>query len=918
MRALIVLLAVAAVAVLPAYAHPFTEETSPPRFSNVPVGTGEVVVHYSEALEIQFSKLEVLNSNGERIDNRDTGYYDGDDSLAVTTPPLEEGIYTVTSKVLSRVDGHLVSDAFVFGVGSVALPDTAPSDAELIFLPEAGARFPGLVGQTIVLGSVIASMFIWGHLGIGSTGDAKAMRRRYHGRFMALMGIGLVAVFVSNIMILGVQTWRLEVPAMDALQTGSGTTWMIRMAITVALLGAWFALERMGRLSARNQVPVLAMSLALIATTTMMGHGAASEQPPAVALDYIHNLVSSVWIGGVIFLAFVLLPTFANLGAGPRERWSLAIIPRFSGMVIIALGIVIVSGPLLMYLLESNLGVITASTYGKLIMLKVLIASAMIGIGGYHQITQRRAESDIRFPLHRRLRRTLKVEAGLGVALLMVVALLTNGTLPAGEVQTVEAQQAFAGLSVSEFSENARFDIEIRPFATGTNRIVVEASSLDGTRISDMSSLEVKVSNPGRGIAPIAVPMDAIPGDGVPAYEGEITFGFSGDWQVEVEAQRTQGGNEGVALGLLVKPELENIRAEIVEYEFPEPAAPLYPVYDGAGSIWISDSSGPRIWQYAIQEQEFTEYAFEGSTSIALAVDSSGRIWFTDVTEGRIGFVDPGTGTYEIIELPSIAPRNQPSLPIIIDIAPDDGVWIPVANKNVILRYDQGLDRFETFEMPTEDSGPFAVKVGPDGKVWFTQQTAGQLGYIDPETGRIAEFAPDTPLSVPETITFDADGNLWISEHQTGGGITRFNPILETFVRVQSPDGDALANGAVLDRYRNVWFAQHTVDKLGVYDPHRGSLMEIPLPTEETWVQFTTSDGDGNVWFVEQKPYRLGTIMLTELPGSAVISDGPPVSPLRYAEVAGPLMAAGITAASLFYVKSVRDQRRIDALLEDQ
>ena len=30
--------------------------------------------------------------------------------------------------------------------------------SELIFLPEAGARFPGLVGQTIVLGVVIASL----------------------------------------------------------------------------------------------------------------------------------------------------------------------------------------------------------------------------------------------------------------------------------------------------------------------------------------------------------------------------------------------------------------------------------------------------------------------------------------------------------------------------------------------------------------------------------------------------------------------------------------------------------------------------------------------------------------------------------------------------------------------------------------
>ena len=34
--------------------------------------------------------------------------------------------------------------------------------SEIIFLPEAGARFPGILGQTIVLGAVIASLIIWG------------------------------------------------------------------------------------------------------------------------------------------------------------------------------------------------------------------------------------------------------------------------------------------------------------------------------------------------------------------------------------------------------------------------------------------------------------------------------------------------------------------------------------------------------------------------------------------------------------------------------------------------------------------------------------------------------------------------------------------------------------------------------------
>ena len=52
-----------------ASAHPFTDETIPPQFSNAPAGTSEVVVIYSEAIEINFSLLKVFDSNGEQVDN---------------------------------------------------------------------------------------------------------------------------------------------------------------------------------------------------------------------------------------------------------------------------------------------------------------------------------------------------------------------------------------------------------------------------------------------------------------------------------------------------------------------------------------------------------------------------------------------------------------------------------------------------------------------------------------------------------------------------------------------------------------------------------------------------------------------------------------------------------------------------------
>ena len=148
-----------------AAAHPFTEETIPSLTSKSPAGTTEVIVFFSEPVDIDFSELRVFDSDGNQIDNKDTAYYEDELSLIVSTPPLEDGIYTATSKVLSKVDGHLVPGAFLFAVGDVAIDPSlfeTEKPSELIFLPEAGARFPGLVGQTMVLGAVIASLIIWG------------------------------------------------------------------------------------------------------------------------------------------------------------------------------------------------------------------------------------------------------------------------------------------------------------------------------------------------------------------------------------------------------------------------------------------------------------------------------------------------------------------------------------------------------------------------------------------------------------------------------------------------------------------------------------------------------------------------------------------------------------------------------------
>ncbi|MDH3278054.1 MAG: CopD family protein, partial [Nitrosopumilus sp.] len=843
--------------------------------------------------------------------------------LIVTTPPLEGGVYTVTSKVLSKVDGHLVGDAFIFGVGDVTID--IPSDAEksiyeILFFPEAAARFPGLVGQTIVLGSVIASMLIWGTQNKNLIRkDIERINSVHHGKFMTLTGIGFMTVFASNIAMLAVQTLRLEASVLDAIQTTFGTSWLIRMIITVILLVIWFWMDRKKSTTNKNQIPILLVSLALIGTTTMIGHGSASGEMAAIALDYVHNLVAAIWIGGIIYFVFALLPTLSKLDSTVREKMSLVMIPRFSIAFIIAIGIVIITGPTLMWILEGDIGIISQSIYGKLIGAKIIIAAIMIGLGSFFQYkVQRSGEKAINsksYSVHRRLKRSLKVDATLGIILLGVVALLANGTLPAGEIQKVDAQEISYEFRTLEFSESAKYDIKIAPFSSGANTILVKISDFEDNQLQDANEVKVKISNPERGISPIEILMDkTILSENKPVeFQGELTFGFSGQWQIEVEIQRTQNANESVILNLLVKPRLPDLQIEILEYDFPEPTKALYSLYDGKTSIWISDPGAPRLWQFSLDTQEFTSHPFDGVVSVMLTKDNKGNIWFNDPPRNQIGFIDTNNGEITTITLPTIAPTIDPSRTTFLQADFDGNIWIAINNKDKILKYIPDSNSFKEIQL-AKRSLPFALAIDNEGKIWFSEAGTGMIGYINPDNNEITKFSRDEPLQSPEALIFDKEGNLWIAEH-TGLGITKFNPILETFEKISVPDKEALPFGMTFDRYDNIWFAQHTVDSIAVYDPQNKNLIEVPVPTKTSFIQFMTSDDSDNVWFVEQQGNKLGMVKITEVPLVTSQTQSTSNIELKYAEIASPLMAMGIVATSLFFVKSIKDKRRLNLLI---
>ena len=97
-----------------AEAHSKLKEASPPVESTIKAAPSEVIITFTEALEPKFSKIEVQDSKGQRVDQGTAQAVPGEPTrLAIALKPLTAGVYRVTWRVVS-VDTHRSEGSYQF------------------------------------------------------------------------------------------------------------------------------------------------------------------------------------------------------------------------------------------------------------------------------------------------------------------------------------------------------------------------------------------------------------------------------------------------------------------------------------------------------------------------------------------------------------------------------------------------------------------------------------------------------------------------------------------------------------------------------------------------------------------------------------------------------------------------------------
>ena len=100
----------------PAAAHGILERSDPAANASLDAPPRQVVLWFNEPVDATFSSATVADAQGRRV-SRDAALSADRRVLQVPVGDLSSGLYTVRWRVLSAVDGHTTSGAFVFAVG---------------------------------------------------------------------------------------------------------------------------------------------------------------------------------------------------------------------------------------------------------------------------------------------------------------------------------------------------------------------------------------------------------------------------------------------------------------------------------------------------------------------------------------------------------------------------------------------------------------------------------------------------------------------------------------------------------------------------------------------------------------------------------------------------------------------------------
>lgn len=278
-----------------ASAHALLRDSTPKDGELLQVAPADVVVDFTEPPDLGLSEITVFDTGGQAVVVGDLERVSGEGNLVrVALPSIGEGVYTVTWRVLSRVDGHVTAGAFSFGVGveataltTVKADGSTPPEVPRPSVLSVIGRWGFYWGLALLLGGAVAWIFVFRTV-VRGAGLIAVLA-------WTLAAAGLLGMFFAERSSVGVSAGAL-------LSSDRGKILIARaLALGVAGLAVAYVVLRRSRPAAALLFVTTAAAMAVHAYAGHAG-AATSWRWLKLSSQWIHVVAVAIWVGGLVWL----------------------------------------------------------------------------------------------------------------------------------------------------------------------------------------------------------------------------------------------------------------------------------------------------------------------------------------------------------------------------------------------------------------------------------------------------------------------------------------------------------------------------------------------------------------------------------------------------------------------------------------
>ncbi len=509
---------------LTAAAHALPQNAIPAEGAEVQTAPTSVEITFGEAPDPRLSSISVVDSAGSSVDAGPT--------VAVPVHPTElevplghvgNGVYTVTWKTVSEVDGHLATGAYAFGVGVSATSANAHASKSVVSPP------PSMLA---VAGRWLFYIGLMGIVGVASTClialrgvPGFATRLLSAAWFIAAFGVAATVEAEREAAGIG---WGA------VFSTSLGTI-AVERAVALAVTGLGVAAALAGRgATERAGVAIAGAGAAASMWIDVAASHAGAQAPVVVNLvtQWAHIVAAGVWIGGLPVLLVALRGQTSDV-RGLTAR-------RFSATAGFAIVVVALTGTFRAVIEIGSVGQLFGTAFGVLVLVKVALLAVLAGLGAVNRYRNVPRASRVL----RGLRRAASTEVVAGAAAVLVAAALVNVAPPVASAASLTTAQAAQLVVVgSDFATTVKVRLSVSPGIAGFNTFTLRVTDYDTGASVHASFVQLEFTQPLRPqLGQSTLTLERRPDGSFAARGGNLAI--AGIWEVAAIIENAESSTE--------------------------------------------------------------------------------------------------------------------------------------------------------------------------------------------------------------------------------------------------------------------------------------------------------------------------------------------------------------------------------------